>query len=129
MGAELSVGSVSLSIELSKVKSESFLPTLSFWFFDFLAISVFSAMSHLPSDDVEKSAGVLHPAKQVEAGAESHDEAEVVPLSKLQQALLKIKVETRGIERVPDDERTDTSYLNVGSMVFRPPPSRPPTPV
>ncbi|OAA75967.1 purine-cytosine permease [Akanthomyces lecanii RCEF 1005] len=73
-------------------------------------------MSHLQSDDVEKSAGVLHPAKQVETGPESHDEAEVVPMSKLQQALLKIKVETRGIERVPDDERTDTSYLNVGSM-------------
>lgn len=90
---------------------------------------LFFAMSHLQSDDVEKSAGVLHPAKQVETGPESHDEAEVVPMSRLQQALLKIKVETRGIERVPDDERTDTSYLNVGSMVFRPPSPKPPTPV
>jgi hypothetical protein len=29
----------------------------------------------------------------------------------------KMKVEVRGIERVPEDERTDTSYWNIGSMV------------
>lgn len=80
-------------------------------------------MSELHSHDIEKRAGVLHPTKQVDtsSGAESHDEAEIVPMTKLQQALLKLKVETRGIERVPDEERTDTSYLNIGSMVFRPP--------
>ncbi len=79
-------------------------------------------MTRISSDDIEKRAGVLHPTKQVEtsSGAESHDEGEMVPVSKLQQALLRLKVETRGIERVPEEERTDTSYLNVGSMVFRP---------
>lgn len=29
----------------------------------------------------------------------------------------KLKVEVRGIERVPENERTDTSYWNIGSMV------------
>lgn len=79
-------------------------------------------MNNLHSDDIEKRAGVLQPTKQVDtsSGAESHDETEVIPMTKLQTALSKLKVETRGIERVPDDERTDTSYLNVGSMVFSP---------
>lgn len=30
----------------------------------------------------------------------------------------KMKVEVRGIERVPENERTDTSYWNIGSMVY-----------
>jgi hypothetical protein len=37
--------------------------------------------------------------------------------AKLQRFAGKFKVEQRGIERVPEDERTDTSLLNVGSMV------------
>lgn len=37
--------------------------------------------------------------------------------AKLQRFAGRLKVEQRGIERVPDNERTDTSYLNVGSMV------------
>jgi hypothetical protein len=37
--------------------------------------------------------------------------------ARLQRFAGKLNVEQRGIERVPDDERTDTSYLNVGSMV------------
>lgn len=37
--------------------------------------------------------------------------------AKLQRFAGKLNVEQRGIERVPDNERTDTSYLNVGSMV------------
>lgn len=36
--------------------------------------------------------------------------------AKLQRFAGKLNVEQRGIERVPDNERTDTSYLNVGSM-------------
>ena len=32
----------------------------------------------------------------------------------------KLGVEVRGIERVPDEERTDNSYWNIGSMVFEP---------
>lgn len=37
--------------------------------------------------------------------------------AKLQRFAGRFNVEQRGIERVPEDERTDTSYLNVGSMV------------
>ncbi|KAF2458087.1 purine-cytosine permease [Lineolata rhizophorae] len=36
--------------------------------------------------------------------------------AKLQRLAGKLKIEQRGVERVPEDERTDTSYLNVGSM-------------
>jgi hypothetical protein len=37
--------------------------------------------------------------------------------AKLQRLAGKVNVEQRGIERVPDNERTDTSYFNIGSMV------------
>lgn len=36
--------------------------------------------------------------------------------AKLQRIAGKLNVEQRGIERVPDNERTDTSYFNIGSM-------------
>ncbi|KAJ5765050.1 hypothetical protein N7520_004609 [Penicillium odoratum] len=38
--------------------------------------------------------------------------------AKLQRFAGKLNVEQRGIERVPENERTDTSYLNIGSMWF-----------
>ena len=37
--------------------------------------------------------------------------------SKARRFLGKLHVEQRGIERVPEDERNDTSYANIGSMV------------
>lgn len=37
--------------------------------------------------------------------------------AKIQRVAGKFNVEQRGVERVPDNERTDTSYLNIGSMV------------
>ncbi|KZF24416.1 purine-cytosine permease [Xylona heveae TC161] len=36
--------------------------------------------------------------------------------AKVQRLAGKLKIEQRGIERVPEDERNDTSILNVGSM-------------
>lgn len=36
--------------------------------------------------------------------------------AKIQRLAGKFKVEQRGIERVPEDERTDTSYFNISSM-------------
>lgn len=39
------------------------------------------------------------------------------PYAKLQRLAGKLKVEQRGIERVPENERYDNSYLNIGSMV------------
>ncbi|KAJ5556257.1 hypothetical protein N7513_002098 [Penicillium frequentans] len=38
--------------------------------------------------------------------------------ARLQRLAGKLNVEQRGIERVPENERTDTSYLNIGSMWF-----------
>ena len=37
--------------------------------------------------------------------------------AKLQRMVTKFGVEARGIERVPDDERTDKSTMKVGTMV------------
>lgn len=37
--------------------------------------------------------------------------------AKLQRLAAKFHVEQRGIERVPENERHDTSLLNVGTMV------------
>ncbi|KAF2707998.1 hypothetical protein K504DRAFT_468390 [Pleomassaria siparia CBS 279.74] len=37
--------------------------------------------------------------------------------AKLQRLAGRFNVEQRGIERVPEDERDDTSLLNVGTMV------------
>jgi hypothetical protein len=37
--------------------------------------------------------------------------------AKIQRFAGKFHIEQRGVERVPDSERTDTSYLNIGSMV------------
>lgn len=37
--------------------------------------------------------------------------------AKVQRLAARFHVEQRGIERVPEDERDDTSLLNVGTMV------------
>ena len=37
--------------------------------------------------------------------------------AKMQRLAGKLGVEQRGIERVPEDERTDTTMTNVGTMV------------
>lgn len=37
--------------------------------------------------------------------------------AKIQRAVSKFGVEPRGIERVPEDERTDTNLMKVGTMV------------
>ena len=37
--------------------------------------------------------------------------------AKIQRFAGKFNIEQRGIERVPEDERTDTSLMNVGTMV------------
>lgn len=43
--------------------------------------------------------------------------------AKVQRLAAKFHVEQRGIERVPENERTDTSLLNVGTMVRQEPAS------
>ena len=37
--------------------------------------------------------------------------------AKIQRFAGRFNIEQRGIERVPEDERTDTSLVNVGTMV------------
>ncbi len=39
--------------------------------------------------------------------------------AKVQRLAARFHVEQRGIERIPEDERHDTSLLNVGTMVNR----------
>lgn len=80
-------------------------------------------MSRILTRDVEKRAGAAHPPL-------AEDEVGAVPATsfeygdsvyaKLQRLGGKMNVEQRGIERVPEDERSDTSYWNIGSMVFSP---------
>lgn len=75
-------------------------------------------MEHPIAHDVEKHPGV---------GNLLYDDTGAVPgesfeygdslYARLQRFAGKLRVEQRGIERVPDDERTDTSYTNIGSMV------------
>lgn len=38
--------------------------------------------------------------------------------ARMQRLAGKLNIEQRGIERVPENERTDTSLLNVGTMVM-----------
>lgn len=38
--------------------------------------------------------------------------------ARIQRLAGKFNIEQRGIERVPENERTDTSLLNVGTMVM-----------
>lgn len=63
-----------------------------------------------------------------EKGHEAYtDEAPAVPTeifltgdslyAKIQRAVFQFGVEPRGIERVPEDERTDTNLMKVGTLV------------
>lgn len=73
--------------------------------------------------DVEKRAGAVDPALvEQETGAVPASSFEYGDslYARLQRLGGKIKVEQRGIERVPDDERNDSSYWNIGSMVLPP---------
>ena len=40
--------------------------------------------------------------------------------AKIQRAVFQFGVEPRGIERVPEDERTDTNLMKVGTLVRLP---------
>lgn len=73
--------------------------------------------------DVEKRAGAVDPALvEEETGAVPAASFEYGNslYARLQRLGGKFKVEQRGIERVPDDERNDSSYWNIGSMVLTP---------
>lgn len=68
-------------------------------------------------DDVEKDGA--HSSPYTDSGAvpgEMFEHGETF-YAKVQRLAGKFHVEQRGIERVPEDERDDTSLLNVGTMV------------
>ena len=46
------------------------------------------------------------------------------PYAKIQRFVTKFGVEPRGIERVPEDERTDQNLMKVGTMVGSTPPKK-----
>lgn len=78
-------------------------------------------MSPIPSRDEEKRAGMVNlPLVDDETGAvpASFFEHGDSLYAKIQRLGGRLKVEQRGIERVPEDERTDSSYWNIGSMVL-----------
>lgn len=69
--------------------------------------------------DLEKSAGVGNVPYEESTGAvpgETFVYGDSL-YAKLQRIAGRFNIEQRGIERVPENERTDTSYLNIGSMV------------
>lgn len=83
------------------------------------------------SRDVEKNPQVDNTSYDSNNSSEPHDHDTVsdgaVPgesfeygnslYAKIQRVAGKLNVEQRGVERVPENERTDTSYFNIGSMV------------
>jgi len=76
--------------------------------------------------DVEKSAYEVASTAEnhvSDASGAVHGESFVVgttPYAKLQRLAGRFGVEQRGIERVPENERTDKSTVKVGTMVCRP---------
>lgn len=71
--------------------------------------------------DVEKAPTVVDgtPLDSTSDGAvrgESFEHGDSL-YAKIQRIAGKLNIEQRGIERVPADEQTDTSYFNIGSMV------------
>lgn len=77
-------------------------------------------MDHILNKDVEKQPAGGNSLLEDEAGAVPASSFEFgnSTYAKLQRLGAKFKVELRGIERVPEDERTDSSYWNIGSMVL-----------
>lgn len=87
-------------------------------------------MNHYDSHDVEKGAGYKVNNGDGDASLDSsNNHANVVPgesfeigtgwYAKAQRLAGKLRIEQRGIERVPEDERTDSGFralLNVSTM-------------
>lgn len=78
-----------------------------------------ATMDHKTDADIEKHPGADSLFIEGGAGAVPGSSFEYgnSPYAKLQRLAGKLKVEQRGIERVPEDERNDHSYFNIGSMV------------
>ena len=79
-------------------------------------------MDQVVAEDIEKRAGEYDTSLESKTGAVAGSTYEYndSTYARLQRLAGKLKVEQRGIERVPEDERTDSSYWNIGSMVLAP---------
>ena len=79
-----------------------------------------STTMHSIAPDVEKRAGAeentLFKPQTDTAATISEESSASGPYAKLQRLASRWHVEKRGIERVPEEERNDNSYLNIGSM-------------
>ena len=69
--------------------------------------------------DIEKNSLPTGSHDAIDAGAVPGESFEIgnSTYAKLQRLAGRFKIEQRGIERVPESERHDTSLLNVGTMV------------
>lgn len=84
--------------------------------------------NNIAQDDVEKRAGAQDDSLSSTSNTppdsqDAYDTCDDEPydnstFARLQRLGTKLGVEARGIERVPEEERTDTSYWNIGSMVW-----------
>lgn len=84
------------------------------------------AVGGSPYEEYDSGNGKRHPSYVLEDGAVPGESFEVGDSmhAKLMRFAGRFGVELRGIERVPEDERTDSGFralLNVSTMVCRPP--------
>lgn len=72
----------------------------------------------LEASDVEKQArhSQLYTPDTIAVPKEAFTEGDSL-YAKIQRVAGRFNIEQRGIERVPEDERTDKSLVNVGTMV------------
>lgn len=70
--------------------------------------------------DPEKGGPVYTDVSEAPAVAGEVFVAGNTPYAKIQRFVTKLGVEPRGIERVPEDERTDKTLSKVGTMVYIP---------
>jgi hypothetical protein len=66
--------------------------------------------------DIESGEKTVSPEESMVAQGETFDAGDSL-YARLQRFAGKFGVEQRGIERVPENERTDTSLHNIGTMV------------
>lgn len=67
------------------------------------------------SSNLKKEESITHEHEEDAYSSDRYEEGSLK--SRLAWLASKLHVEARGIERVPEDARTDTSYWNISSMV------------
>ena len=79
------------------------------------------ASSHSPTGtDIEKGGPPTYTDEAPAVSGEVFVQGDT-PYAKIQRFVSRFGVEPRGIERVPENERTDSNLMKVGTMVRFPP--------